>query len=79
MQDFIKNELKVDDYIAFSISKKPIKPSEKYPYGGYKIKHCPFQCYKFNKECSCKQEYCRYIKDFLIVQDDVKDCGINEE
>lgn len=45
---------------------------------GYKVKHCPFHKYKFNKEYNCKMEYCNYLKDFLSIQDDVKDCGIND-
>ena len=52
----------------------PIKFTE----NGYKVKHCPFHCKKVNKEYNCKMEYCRYLKDFLSVQDDVKDCGIND-
>ena len=24
-------------------------------------------------------EYCKYLKDFLSIQDQVKDCGINED
>lgn len=59
--------------------KKLIKPSKKYSYGGYKVKRCPFHCYKFNKEYNCRMEYCKYLKDFLLIQDDVKDCCINDE
>ncbi len=59
--------------------KKQIKPSKKYPYGGYKVKHCPFHCYRFNKEYNCRVEYCNYLKDFLSMQDDVKDCCINDD
>lgn len=61
------------------IPKKPIKPSKKYPNGGYKVKHCPFHCYRFNKEYNCRMEYCNYLKDFLSIQDDVKDCCINDD
>ncbi|MEI3530101.1 MAG: hypothetical protein V8Q75_03375 [Bacilli bacterium] len=61
------------------IPKKPIKPSKKYPYGGYKVKRCPFWCWKFDKETDCKQQYCKYIKDFLSIQDAVKDCGVNDD
>jgi hypothetical protein len=24
-------------------------------------------------------EYCKYLKDYLSIQDQVKDCGINED
>lgn len=61
------------------ISKKTIKPSKKYPYGGYKIKHCPFLCMKYDEEMGYKQEYCEYLKEFLSIQDEVKDCGVNDD
>lgn len=61
------------------IPRKPIKPSNKYLYGGFKVKHCPFHCYKFNKEYGYRMEYCRYIKNYLSIQDDVKDCGVNDD
>ena len=40
-------------------------------------KPCKYWCYKFNKEYNCKMEYCKYLKEVLDIQDQVKDCGIN--
>lgn len=51
------------------------KKTKKY---GYYAKPCIFLCEKYNKEWKCRAEYCRLIKDFLEIQDQVKDCGINE-
>lgn len=41
-------------------------------------KPCPFFCYRYNKEWDYEAHYCKLLKDFLDVQDQVKDCGINE-
>ena len=46
---------------------------------GMSAKPCKYWRYKFNKEYNCKMEYCKYLKDFLSIQDQVKDCGINED
>lgn len=51
------------------------KPNKKY---GMSAKPCRYWCYKYNKEYNCKMEYCKYLKDYLSIQDQVKDCGINE-
>jgi hypothetical protein len=45
------------------------KKSKKY---GYCAKPCRYWCYKNGLE------YCKLLKDELSVQDQVKDCGINE-
>lgn len=44
----------------------------------YKVKACPYLKWKYNKEIGCKEEYCTYLKDFLSIQDSVKDCGVND-
>lgn len=44
-----------------------------------KIKKCPYFRKKYNKEWKCDAEYCKYIHDFLSIQDMVKDCGINDD
>lgn len=54
----------------------PIKPLEN---GGYRVKPCPYFKIKYNSEWGCNAEYCKYIKDYLSIQDSVKDCGINDE
>ncbi len=59
--------------------KKPIKPSKKYPYGGYKVKTCPFFKLKYNKDYGYYEQYCTYLHDFLSIQDQVKDCGVNDD
>ena len=77
---FLLDKLLVPKHTPYCYTpKNPIKPSKKYPCGGYKIKRCPFWCIKYNSEWTCKAEYCKYIKDFLSIQDQVKDCGINDE
>lgn len=45
---------------------------------GISAKSCRYWCYKYNSEWKCKAEYCKYLKKFLLIQDQVKDCGINE-
>lgn len=45
---------------------------------GYRAKACPFWKWKYNKEYECKMEYCTYLNEFLDIQDQVKDCGIND-
>ncbi len=52
------------------------KPNKKY---GISAKSCRYFCIKYNKEYDCYMEYCKLIKDFLSIQDQVKDCGINED
>ena len=51
------------------------KKNRKY---GYSAKPCRYFCYKYNKEDGEYEEYCKYLKDYLYIQDQVKDCGINE-
>lgn len=46
------------------------KPNKKY---GYCAKPCIFWCYKNG------MEYCRLLKKELSIQDQVKDCCINDE
>ena len=43
----------------------------------YMAKACVFWCMKYNREYGCKMEYCKYLKEFLDIQDQVKDCGVN--
>ena len=45
----------------------------------YMAKPCKYFDYKYNKEYGCEMEYCKLLKDFLEIQDQVKDCGINRE
>ena len=52
------------------------KPSKKY---GMSAKPCIYWCMKYDKVYGCKREYCRYLKGYLYIQDQVKDCGINED
>lgn len=40
---------------------------------------CRYFTRKYNKFYECKMEYCKYLKDYLSIQDQVKDCGINED
>lgn len=42
-------------------------------------KPCKYLKWKYNKEYDCHMEYCKYLKDFLSIQDQVKDCGINDD
>lgn len=46
---------------------------------GINAKPCRYFTYKYNKEYDCKMEYCKYLKNYLSIQDQVKDCGINED
>lgn len=41
-------------------------------------KPCKYWCYKKNKKYNCQMEYCKYLKCFLDIQDQIKECGINE-
>lgn len=43
----------------------------------YRAKCCRYWCMKYNNEYGCHMEYCKYLKDFLSIQDQVKDCEIN--
>ena len=45
---------------------------------GISAKPCKYFDYKYNEEYQCNMEYCKYLKDFLSIQDQVKDCGIND-
>lgn len=40
---------------------------------------CKYFTYKYNKFYECKMQYCKYLKNYLMIQDQVKDCGINED
>lgn len=53
--------------------KKPLKNGI-----GYRVKPCPYFKWKYNEEYNEKMEYCTYLKDFLSIQDSVKDCGLND-
>lgn len=44
--------------------------------GSIKIKHCKYWRWKYSKEDKCKMEYCKYLKEFLSIQDEIKDCDI---
>jgi hypothetical protein len=54
----------------------PKRPLKNKP--GYRVKPCPYFKFKYNEEWGEKAEYCTYLKDFLTIQDSVKDCGIND-
>lgn len=45
---------------------------------GISAKPCRNWCKKYNKEYNYEMEYCKYLKDFLFIQDQVKDCGVSE-
>lgn len=45
----------------------------------YCAKPCKYWCWKYNEEYGDGMEYCKYLKEFLSIQDQVKDCGINED
>ena len=49
------------------------KQSKKY---GICAKPCRNWTMKYNKDYDCKMEYCEYLKSFLDVQDQVKDCEV---
>lgn len=49
------------------------KKNKKY---GISARPCVNLCMKYNKEYGCKMEYCKYLKDFLNIQDQVKDCEV---
>lgn len=42
-------------------------------------KPCKYWCWKYNEEYGGAMEYCKYLKEFLSMQDQVKDCGISED
>lgn len=52
------------------------KPNKKY---GISAKSCKYWCKKYNEEYGYEMEYCKYLKDYLSIQDQVKDCGINDD
>ncbi len=47
--------------------------------GNWGAKSCKYWCMKYNKELEFDEEYCKYLHKFLDIQDQVKDCGINED
>lgn len=51
------------------------KPNKKY---GMSAKPCKYWCLKENI-FGYKKEYCKYLKDYLDIQDQVKDCGIKAD
>lgn len=66
-----------------SIRKKYIPKNTPYCYevievvqNGRKIKPCKNWCLKYNEKYKCKMEYCKYLRKFLEIQDQVKDCWI---
>lgn len=46
-------------------------------YKNVVAKPCKYFCYKYNEECNSVMEYCKFCKNFLQIQDQVKDCYIN--
>lgn len=40
---------------------------------------CKYWCLKKIKGYEVPLEYCKYLKQVLYIQDQVKDCGINED
>ena len=52
------------------------KPNKKY---GMSAKPCKYWCYKKVKGYECKLEYCKFLREILYIQDQVKDCGINDD
>ena len=51
---------------------------EKNVAGNYYAKPCKYWCLKFT-EYKEPVEYCKLLKKELYIQDQVKDCGINED
>lgn len=49
------------------------KQTKKY---GLCAKPCRNWTTKYNKELKYEMEYCKYLKDFLDIQDQVKDCEV---
>ena len=45
----------------------------------YYAKPCKYWCYKYDNVYGYKREYCKYLKVFLDIKDQVKDCRINED
>ena len=71
-----------EKWASLFIPKKSPYCHHKFKYNGhlgFSANPCKYFCYKYNKEWKCKMEYCKYLKDFLSIQDQVKDCGINED
>lgn len=48
-------------------------------YKLYTAKSCRYWCMKYNEKYGCKMEYCKHLKEFLDIKDQVKDCGINDD
>lgn len=42
-------------------------------------KPCKYWCTKKKDDYEVPLEYCKYLKEVLSIQDQVKDCGINED
>lgn len=69
-------------WASLFIPKNTLYCHHKFKYNnhlGFSAKPCKYWCYKYNKEYDCKMEYCKYLKEFLDIQDQVKDCEINRE
>lgn len=47
--------------------------------GNFYAMPCKYWCLKYNKKYDDVMEYCKLLKDYLSIQDQVKDCGINED
>lgn len=45
----------------------------------YGAKPCRYWEKRYNEKYQCEMEYCKLLKQFLSIQDQVKDCGINED
>lgn len=43
---------------------------------GVKLNLCDYWIVKYNKEYDDEMEYCEYLKKFLDIQDQVKDCEV---
>ena len=42
-------------------------------------KSCKYWTTKYDKEWKYQREYCKLLKRFLDLDDQIKDCGINDE
>ncbi len=51
------------------------KKNKKY---GYSAKACRYWTTKYDKKWNYEREYCKYMKCFLSLDDQIKDCGINQ-
>lgn len=74
--------LKIKDKIASLFIPKntpychhKFKKNKKY---GYSAKVCKYWTTKYDEEFKYDREYCKYMKCFLSLDDQIKDCGINE-